>query len=77
MLKKAVINLTPSMVSEFVKITSKCDFDIDVAGNNRYFVDAKSILGILGLDLSHPLTLTYSGYDPSLESYIKSHAMAC
>ncbi len=77
MLKKATINLTPSMVREFVKITSGCDFDIDIASNNRYIVDAKSILGILGLDMSRPLTLTYNGYDQSLESFIRSHAIAC
>ena len=77
MMTRAQISLSPSAVKEFVKITSRCDFDIDRASNNRYIVDAKSILGILGLDLSRPLTLTFNGYNRDLDSYIKSHAMAC
>lgn len=77
MINKAVITLTPSMVKEFVKVTSKCDFDIDIASNTRYIVDAKSILGVLGLDLSRPLTLTYNGFNRELENYIRSHALAC
>lgn len=73
---QAKINLTPSMVQEFVNITSKCNFDIDVAGYNRYFVDAKSIIGILGLDMSRPLTLTYDGFNAELEDFIKAHTLA-
>lgn len=73
---QAKINLTPSLVQEFVNITSKCDFDIDIAGNHRYFVDAKSIVGILGLDMSRPLTIYYSGFNAGLESFIKAHTLA-
>ena len=65
------------MVKEFVRITSKCDFDIDVASYNRYYVDAKSIVGVLGLDMSRPLTITYDGYNPELEGFIRDHAQAC
>ena len=74
---QAKILLAPASVKHFVEITSKCDFDIDIGGNNRYIVDAKSILGVLGLDLTHPLTITYNGYDPDLESFIRSNTMAC
>lgn len=69
--------LTLSDVKEFVNITSKCDFDIDAASNNRYYVDAKSIIGILGMDLSRPLTITYDGYNEELERFLKEHALAC
>lgn len=71
------IILTPSMVKEFVSVTSKCDFDIDVASYNRYYVDAKSIVGVLGLDMTHTLTVTYDGYNEELENYLKQHARAC
>ena len=40
---------------EFVAAT-KCDFDIDVY-YNRVTIDAKSILGVLSLDLTRPLTV--------------------
>lgn len=73
---QAKINLTPSMVQEFVSITSKCDFEIDIASYNRYFVDAKSIVGVLGLDMARPLTITYDGYNAELESYISAHSLA-
>ncbi|MCQ2520187.1 MAG: HPr family phosphocarrier protein [Lachnospiraceae bacterium] len=75
MAKKFYLSL--SEVKEFVNITSKCDFDIDVASNNRYYVDAKSIVGVLGLDLSRPLSIVYNGYNEDLESFIKNHAVAC
>ncbi len=74
---QATIRLTPQTVKDFVRITSKCDFDIDIAGNNRYVVDAKSILGVLGLNLNRPVTVTWHGFSPELECFVKSHAMAC
>ena len=43
-------------VKEFVALTNKCAFDIDLV-SGRYAVDAKSIMGIFSLDLSRALTL--------------------
>ena len=40
----------PDEVKEFVDAASKCDFDIDV-WYNRIIVDAKSLLGVLSMDL--------------------------
>ena len=45
------IRLTQNEVQNFVNVTSKCDFDIDIS-YNRYVVDAKSFLGVYGLDFS-------------------------
>ena len=56
------IRLTPDAVQHFVEVTSKCDFDIDIS-YNRYVVDAKSFLGVYGLDFRSPLTVTYEGYN--------------
>ena len=42
------IKLRPEEVKEFVAAATKCDFDIDVT-YNRVVIDAKSILGVLGL----------------------------
>lgn len=74
---QAKISLTPSMVKDFVNVTSKCDFDIDIVGSNRYFVDAKSIVGILGLDMSRPLTVSYDGFNADFEQYLRAHTQAC
>lgn len=71
------IKMTPSMVKDFINITSNCDFDIDIAASNRYYVDAKSILGVLGLDMTRPLVLEYNGYNEELENFIRRNAMAC
>ena len=68
------IKLTPADAKEFVNIAGGCDFDIDIS-YNRYVVDAKSILGVLGLDFSKPLTVCYNGYNEKLEQYLR--AMSC
>ena len=46
---KKVIRLTPYQVKEFVSAATKCDFDVDIS-YNRFTVDAKSMLGVFGLN---------------------------
>ena len=43
---------------EFVKAAEKCEYDVDVF-YNRVVVDAKSILGVISMDLTRPLTVKY------------------
>ena len=74
MIKKRIM-LKPTQVEEFVNAATKCDFDVDVY-YNRYVVDAKSILGVFGLDLTQPLTVEYSGSNEQFESYLKGLAIA-
>ena len=62
-------------VRDFVATASQCDFDIDIF-YNRYSVDAKSILGELGLDLRQPLTVRCNGYSEEFDSYLNRFAMA-
>ena len=69
------IYLTPDEVQHFVDVTSKCDFEIDIS-YNRYVVDAKSFLGVYGLDFKSPLTVTYEGYDADLEELLNKLAKA-
>ncbi len=71
------VKMVPSMIKEFVSIASRCDFDIDIASSNRYFVDAKSILGVLGLDFNRTLTLKYDGFNADLENFLKANSAAC
>ncbi|MBD5461869.1 MAG: HPr family phosphocarrier protein [Lachnospiraceae bacterium] len=69
------IKLNLDEVKDFVAAASKCDFDIDVF-YNRYTVDAKSIVGVLGLDLRQVLTVSYDGYNPEFEKVVSRFALA-
>lgn len=70
------ISLRPDEVKDFVTIAGRCDFEIDIF-YNRYIVDAKSILGVLGLDLTKILTVSYDGYNSDFELFLTSLAVAC
>ena len=70
------IRLTPDNVQHFVDVTSKCDFDIDIS-YNRYVVDAKSFLGVYGLNFNNLLKVSYDGYDADLEELLNKLAVAC
>ena len=60
-------------VSEFVKAAAECSFYVDVC-YNRIVVDGKSILGVLGLDLTRDLTVRYEGFDPEFEKTLLKFA---
>ena len=62
-----MVKLTVNIVSmqdadKFNKLCSKFDCDMDLQ-SGKYYVDAKSIMGIFSLDLTQPLTLTVHGND--------------
>lgn len=56
---KIKLNATDE-VKEFVNAAGRCDFDINIY-YNRIIVDAKSILGILSMDLTKILTVQCYG----------------
>ena len=70
------IRLIVDEVKDFVAAATRCDFDIDIS-YNRFVVDAKSIVGVLGLDLNQILTVSYNGYDQEFEDYLNHFALAC
>lgn len=70
------IKLRVDEVEEFVRMASKYEFDIDIA-YNRYTVDAKSIVGVLGMDFRQILTVTCSEYNAEFSNYLKGFAVAC
>lgn len=70
------IKMRPDEVKDFVNIAMKCEFDIDIS-YNRYTIDAKSIVGVLGLDFSKILTVRYFGYNTDLENFLKKLSCAC
>ncbi|MCM1540697.1 MAG: HPr family phosphocarrier protein [Blautia sp.] len=69
------IRLTPDKVQHFVDVASGCDFDIDIS-YNRYVVDAKSFLGVYGLNFNHLLKVSYDGYSADLEEMLNGLAVA-
>ena len=70
------IRLRVDEVKDFVAAATRCDFDIDIS-YNRFVVDAKSIVDVLGLDLNQILTVSYNGYDQEFEDYLNHFALAC
>ena len=74
MSKKIRLNATED-VKEFVKAASKCDFDVDIS-YNRILIDAKSILGILSMDLTKVLTVTCHGENHEFNCFLQKYAAA-
>lgn len=58
---------------EFVRRAADCDFDINVF-YNRVVIDAKSLLGVLSLDLTRILTVEYNGESEEFEAFLKEMA---
>ena len=72
--KNIVLNRVEA-AKEFVKAASECDFDIDVY-YNRFLIDAKSILGVLSLDLTRELTVDCHGESREFDRTLKKFAVA-
>ena len=62
-------------VKRFVDITSQYSEDMALV-HGRYVVDAKSILGVLGLDLNRVLTVACHGYSEEFDGYVKQFSLA-
>lgn len=71
--RKIVLGLNEA--KDFVRAATECDFDVDIF-YNHYSVDAKSILGVMGLDFSKVLTVRYYGYNRNFEEYLNRFAIA-
>lgn len=64
----------PEEVKDFVGAASKCDFDIDIF-YNRFIVDAKSLLGVLSMDLNKALSVCCQGYDQHFERVLQKYSV--
>ena len=69
MKEKKIMLPTIAEAKRFVEEATRCDFDIDVF-YNRVTIDAKSILGVLSLDLTRVLTVQFNGADERFEEYL-------
>ena len=72
--KQIRLNATEE-VKEFVNEAAKCDFDIDIS-YNRIIIDAKSLLGILSMDLTIELTVRCYGESKRFNKVIEKFAVA-
>ena len=65
-----------TLIKDFVTRAQSCEGDIDISStDNRYTVDAKSIMGVFSLDLSKPVRIIFHNRDDyeRLMSYITAH----
>lgn len=76
MMKQRKIKIsTIDDAKDFVSKAVACDFDINIF-YNRVIIDAKSILGVLSLDLTKVLTVEFNGEDQALEDFLDEHEAA-
>lgn len=57
-------------VKKFITIARNCDFDIDVQ-YHHFFLDGKSLVGLMSIDLRNQLTIYYNGTNPVFETMLK------
>lgn len=74
MLEKKIRLRAVDEVCELVRAAEKCDFDIDIFYNRRA-VDAKSILGVMSMDLTKELTVKYGTRDGAFENVLNKFAV--
>ena len=65
MKQKRILLPTIDDAKMFVAAATQCDFDID----------AKSILGVLSLDLRNVLTVQYDGENEAFEAFLEKMAV--
>ncbi len=75
MLEKKIRLNAVNDVTEFVRAAEKCQYDVDVF-YNRMTIDAKSILGVMSMDLTKILTVKYAKEDQSIERVLNKFAVA-
>ena len=69
------IRLKQNDVADFVHAAESCDCDVDIF-YNRFIFDAKSILGVLSLDLTKVLTVRMPEKVAHFEKQIAKYQVA-
>ena len=62
-------------VREFVSAAEKCDYDVDIS-YNRIIIDAKSLMGVMSLDLTRELTVKYNEEDIHFADVLNKYAVS-
>lgn len=74
--KETVIRLSNiDDVTEFVSAASKCDFDIDLK-YRRILIDAKSLLGVIGIGTNNDFKVCYVGEDTAFDHVVDKFSVA-
>ena len=71
--KTYTIRLTADTTEDFCNAASRCDFDVNIsnAHNTVTVIDAKSLIGVMGLDLNKDLVVSFDGEDETFEAYLE------
>ncbi|MEY8517768.1 HPr family phosphocarrier protein [Lachnospiraceae bacterium 29-84] len=75
MIEKTIKLSDADEVCEFVRAAGLCDFDIDIS-NERVVMDAKSLLGVMGMGIEKQLTVKYGGENLSFENVLSKYEVA-
>lgn len=68
--QRIVIFRDVERIKKFVSEAEKMDFNIDIK-SGRYYVDAKSILGLLSMDLSRQQTVYFNCSKQEADEFLK------
>jgi phosphotransferase system HPr-like phosphotransfer protein len=72
---KYEVRLSAADVKDFVRAAEEHEGDVDIS-YNHCTIDAKSILGILSMDLNRVLTVAFMGKDPQFEKALSRFSVA-
>ena len=62
-------------VRKFVRAAEKCAYDVDIS-YNRMIIDAKSLLGVMSMDLRHTLNVRFDEErDHAFGEYLEEFAV--
>lgn len=75
MLEKKIRLRAVDDVCEFVQAAEKCDFYVNIF-TNKMTINAKSILGVMSIDLTKPLTVKYGMRNGEFEQVLNKFVVA-
>lgn len=74
MLEKKIHFQVVDDIAEFVRAAEKCEYEVAVISNTAS-LDAKSIIGVMSMDLSEGLTVQYRHEDRDIETVLDKFAV--
>ena len=75
MLEKKIRFNVVDDITEFVRAAEKCEYEVAVISNTAS-LDAKSIIGVMSMDLTKELTVQYRQEDTEIETVLEKFTIA-
>lgn len=75
MLEKKIRFHVVDDIAEFVRAAEKCEYEVAVC-SDKAFLDAKSIICVMSMDLANVLTVQYRQEDQEIETVLKKFSIA-